>query len=323
MNERFPLIRKVHPRRRREMPVNENFPQNLVDKTFQSNAEYWKSVYRERSLTNIIHQYPQAAALHMVDALNLPKESNVLELGCGAGVLTVALARRKYIVTAIDRVRASLDLVHQRAIEVGLQKRIITSMGDMHTLEFKDQSFDLVLALGVIPWLHSPRAGMMEIMRVLKPGGYAIISVDNRWRMIHILDPRFNPLLLPIRETVQHLFETLKLRRPDLRASFPRMHSINEFDSLLTSIGLHKSAGQTHTFGPFTLMNKRIFSDSIGKIFHHVFQSMADRNVPGIRSAGSQYQVLAQKPEPIRQQDPAAAKDFPATDFAKTESYIL
>jgi 2-polyprenyl-3-methyl-5-hydroxy-6-metoxy-1,4-benzoquinol methylase len=303
------------------MPADEHRSQNLIEPTSQSSAEYWDSVYRERDLNSIVDQYRQAAALHLVDALQLPKESHVLELGCGAGVLTIALARRKYIVSAIDRVRASLDLVHQRAINVGLQDRIITRAGDIHSLESEHQSFDLIIALGVLPWLKSPAAGMSDITRMLKPGGYAIMTVHNRWRINHFLDLRSNPLMSMIREAANNLLETLKLKKPDPGPSFPQMHSIKEFDSLITSMGLNKSAGRTIAFGPITLMNKRIFSDSTGKTIHRLFQRMAERNVPLIRSAGSQYLVLAQKPESVPHQNPVTAKVLAEPDLAKTESY--
>lgn len=301
MNQRVPLFRRVRRRLRRheEKPADKNLSHNLVDEHFQYNAEYWKSVYQQDNLNSSIDQNRQAAALHIVDELNLPKDSNVLEIGRGAKILAVALAERDYIVNAIGRVRASLDVVDHRAIEVGLQKRIITSIGDIHALGFKDQSFDLLIALEVISWLHSPRPAILEMLRVLKPGGYAIISVDNRWRLNHILDPRFTPMLSPIFKTVNYVSETLKLKKPAIRASFPKMHSIREFDTILDSIGLNKSAGLTLGFGPFTLMGKRIFPDSMGQMLHDFFQSIADRNVPGIRSTGSHYLVLAQKPGPV------------------------
>ena len=95
MNQRISLVEKTQPRVRRqvEMQVNRNLHQKLVDEYFQTNAEYWKSVYGERNLNSIIYQYRHAVALHIVDELNLPKESNVLEIGCGAGILTMALAQ--------------------------------------------------------------------------------------------------------------------------------------------------------------------------------------------------------------------------------------
>jgi len=269
----------------------------------------WKSVYQKYSLIKIIEQYPQRATLDIIDELNLPRGSHVLEIGRGARILAVALAQRDYIVNAIDRVRAALDLVDRCAIKVGLQERIITDIGDVHALDFRDESFDLVLALKVIPWLHSPGAALMEMLRVLKPGGYAIISVENRWRLNHILDPRFTPTLSAISETVNYIRERLKLKKPAVRASFPLRHSIKEFDKLLDSMGLNKSGGLTLGFGPFTLMGKRILPDPMGKKLHHFLQSMADRNVPGIRSTGSCYLVLVQKPVPVS--TPTFGRDEP------------
>ena len=313
MNQRVPLFRRVRLwlRRHEEKPGDKNVRHQIVDEHFQSNAELWKSVYQKHTLNRIIDQYPQRATLHIIAELNLPRGSHVLVIGSGARILAVVLAQRDYIVNAIDRLRAALDLIDHCAIEVGLQERIITSIGDVHALDFKDQSFDLVLALKVIPWLQSPRPALMEMLRVLKPGGYAIISVENRWRLNHILDPRFSPMLSAIFETVNYIGETLKLKKPAVRASFPLSHSIKEFETILDSIGLNKSGGLTLGFGPFTLMGKRILPNSMGKKLHHFFQSMADRNVPGIRSTGSRYLVLAQKPDPV-----------PRPKFGRDEPFI-
>jgi hypothetical protein len=138
---------------------------------------------------------------------------------------------------------------------------------------------------------------MTEIGRVLKCGGSVIMTVDNRWRLNRMLDPRFSPFLSPVREFIASVLEALALKRPDHRASFPKMYSIREFDALVQSLGLHPSDGQTLAFGPFTLMGKRVFPDAVGKMVHRILQSLADRNVPGIRAAGSHYLVVLQKPD--------------------------
>jgi len=72
------------------------------------------------------------------------------------------------------------------------------------------------------------------------------------------------------------------------------MYSVRAFDRQLQAVGLRKKRGVVLGFGPFTLFNKRLLPNSIGVRLHHRLQQRA-AGIPLIRSAGSQYVVLAQK----------------------------
>ncbi len=70
--------------------------------------------------------------------------------------MAAALARRGLVVYATDAVTAMLDLTRTRAAESGVSRLVEARKSDVHTLDFEDATFDLVIALGVIPWVHSP-----------------------------------------------------------------------------------------------------------------------------------------------------------------------
>jgi ubiquinone/menaquinone biosynthesis C-methylase UbiE len=275
--------------------LNAEMEQRGVDRYFDANASHWDEIYRKRDLDALVYQSRQAVALKLIDHLQLPPGSRILEIGCGAGTLTLSLARRGYFVRAVDRVGALLELIDRRAAQLGYDKRIATSIGDAHRLYFADNSFDLVVALGVIPWLHTPSEAVWEIARVLRPGGYAVVTADNRWRLTNFFDPRRNPVLAPVRRTVKKALETARLRHPSLPPRLPHLHSIGEIDGLLRGRGVGKIIGFTIGFGPFTFMGRRVLPDSVGTFIHRALQRLADEQMPGIRSAGAHYTVLAQK----------------------------
>ena len=270
--------------------------QTLVDAHFQAAAVYWKEIYERHDLLAVIHRERRAMVLELVDKLGLHPESHVLEIGCGAGVTTVALARRGYCVQAVDTVGPMLNLTRQLATETGVEDRVITSHGDVHDLAFPDNTFSLVLAIGLAPWLHSLNKAMQEIARVLKPGGSLIVTADNRWRLNHVLDPRLFPTLESARRQLRQAVEEFGLRKPTPRR--PRAHrcSTREFDKLLSAVGLQKEGGTTFGFGPFSLFGHRILPDSIGVKLHHRLQSLSDRGFPVFQSTGAQYMVVARKP---------------------------
>jgi len=229
----------------------------------------------------------------MVRKLAVSTERPVLEIGCGAGLTSVALAQSGYTVQAVDSVDAMINNTRKHAQEAGVGDRIITSIRDVHDLGFPDNSFDLILKIGVAPWLHSLDKAVQEVARVLRPGGYLITTADNWWRLNHWLDPRYFPPLGPVRKGFRGVLEKLSLRKPSVAAA--RLHSIREFDASLDAGSLQKVEGKTVGFGPFTFFGKKLFSDSTGMKLHQRLQGLADRGTPVIRSCGTHYIVLARK----------------------------
>src|SRR5262249_29799856 len=132
--------------------------QSVVDAYFEARASYWNDIYGRDDVISLIVQQRSEIALSLVDPLRLPPGSTVLEVGCGAGLMAVALARRGLRVYATDAATAMLDLARTRMAESAVSHLVEVRKSDVHALEFEDARFDLVIALGVIPWLHSPSA---------------------------------------------------------------------------------------------------------------------------------------------------------------------
>src|SRR5947208_520112 len=89
--------------------------QDLVDSYFRSRARVWKEIYEREDVDALIHQRRRSIVLRLIDNLGLPQESPILEVGCGAGLTTVALADRGHAVHAIDSVQETDDTEYQRA----------------------------------------------------------------------------------------------------------------------------------------------------------------------------------------------------------------
>jgi hypothetical protein len=153
----------------------------------------------------------------------------------------------------------------------------------------------LVLAIGVIPWLESPSNAISEMARVSKPGGYVILSSDNRARLNHLVDPRWNPALGPLKGFLKGVLERTGFRR--LRSDFPEnyLHSTSYIDRLIFHNRLEKVKGATLGFGPFSFLGRTVLPSSVEIGLHHRLQALANRGVAGISSAGTQYIVLARK----------------------------
>lgn len=270
--------------------------QASVNRYFDLESSYWQEVYASSDVQGEVYRDRTVTVLDWIDALPPQPNPRVLEIGCGAGFLSAALAQRHYSVEAIDASSAMVELAQQRAAESGLETSISVSHGDVNALTYEDGTFDIVIAIGVIPWIDAPALAIREMARVVKPGGYVIVTADNRARLTHLLDPRLNPILRPLKHKVRDLLRSSGIYNPtksDVRASF---HSRRFVDDAVTAAGLAKTRHTTIGFGPFTLFGRTLVHEPAGTTIHRRLQNLADRDVPIIRTTGAQYLVLCSRP---------------------------
>jgi ubiquinone/menaquinone biosynthesis C-methylase UbiE len=100
----------------------------------------------------------------------------VLDLGCGAGHVSFAVAPGAQSVVAYDIAEPMLATVAGAARERGLDN-IRTQQGPAEKLPFADASFDWVLSRMSAHHWHGVPAALAEVRRVLKPGG-RVLFVD-------------------------------------------------------------------------------------------------------------------------------------------------
>ncbi|HYL44322.1 MAG TPA: methyltransferase domain-containing protein [Ktedonobacteraceae bacterium] len=273
--------------------ANDNLQeQENVNAYFQSRLSKWNNIYASDCPRGEIYRARQATVLDWIDGLALEPGSRMFEVGCGAGFLSIALAQRGFRLNAIDSVEAMVELANQHAVDAQITNLLSLDLGDVNSLAIEDNAFDLVVALGVIPWLERPELAMQEIARVTRPGGYVILTTDNWAGLISFLDPVHNPLLKPLKQGLNKVLRSVGLH---YRVPIVTSQSCRDMDKTLASFKLDKVRGKTLGFGPFTLFNRTIVPKSIGKWLHIRLQRLADRNIPGFRSTGKHYIVLTRK----------------------------
>ena len=270
--------------------------QEVVNAYFQSQSLFWKNIYTSGGVYAEIHRNRLATAIDWIDSLALAPNSKVLDIGCGAGLMSLALAQRGFRVHAIDSVEAMVEQARRHAMESGIAKLLTVNIGDVYALASEDEAFDLVVALGVIPWLERPELAIQEMARVTRPGGYVILTADNRARLTNLLDPWLNPMLTPLKRQVKNALVQMGLHRQSVEDTGATCHSRCFIDEALTRVALVKTKSITLGFGPFSLFRHTIVPEPFGTALHYRLQQLADRNALGFRSTGAHYIVLAQKP---------------------------
>jgi ubiquinone/menaquinone biosynthesis C-methylase UbiE len=266
--------------------------QEQANAYFQARSLHWKDLYSIVGVQAEIIRDRHSAVLNWIDSLDLTPGSQVAEIGCGAGFMAIALAQRDFHVHAIDSAEAMIELARVHAAEAGLTGTLSCNVGDVYSLAFEDSSFDLVIAIGVVPWLELAALAIREMVRVTRPGGYVILTTANRVGLASLLDPMVGPLLRPLKLAVKHV-----LVRSGLRPRSPNMvfHGNRSIDRTLKRMGLVKMKGMTRGFG-FSFFRHSVLPEPLPTKLNHKMQHLADRGVFGFRSTGMAYFVLARKP---------------------------
>jgi ubiquinone/menaquinone biosynthesis C-methylase UbiE len=134
---------------------------------------------------DIATAYDQSLPAHVVEhylskrtrfVLEHCPRGQLLDVGCGTGLLATRLARAGYDVTGVDASEGMLEVLRARAPEVdGVQ-------GSGTALPFADDTFDLVLSVAVMHHIAEPgqvRRALAEMVRVAKPWGRILVWDHN------------------------------------------------------------------------------------------------------------------------------------------------
>src|SRR5207248_10936484 len=117
-----------------------------------------------------------------LELLGLSAGERVLDIGCGSGVVTRAIARRVAPdghVIGFDSSPALLDIARQYAKDAGLDKLIELRAGDCRELPFAAGAFDVAFAATVLAHVPQAERAIGEMVRVTRSGGrVAVFDFD-------------------------------------------------------------------------------------------------------------------------------------------------
>jgi ArsR family transcriptional regulator len=139
-----------------------------AEQVFERHADQWDKLAGDFAS----HLGRERAVAHL-----LPRELIVADLGCGTGYMADALVGRVRRVIAIDRSEAMLAAARERlrrAAKARPETEIELRRGSFEALPLADAECDAVLLGLVLHHLDDLEPALLEVRRVLKPGGTAV-----------------------------------------------------------------------------------------------------------------------------------------------------
>ncbi|MBN9565233.1 MAG: bifunctional 2-polyprenyl-6-hydroxyphenol methylase/3-demethylubiquinol 3-O-methyltransferase UbiG [Alphaproteobacteria bacterium] len=156
------------------MKTHTNVDVSELDK-FSKLASLW---WDEHGSMGMLHKINPIRFKFIADQVDVANKQ-VLDVGCGGGILTESLARAGANAMGIDLSSRPLEIAKLHAKEVGIKidyrLKNCEEMADTHA-----KKFDVVCCLEMLEHVPDPASTVKACAKLLKPGGYAFFSTINR-----------------------------------------------------------------------------------------------------------------------------------------------
>jgi SAM-dependent methyltransferase len=149
-------------------PLPQEMQQHTYSIMYEVEGKHWWFAGRRRIIESFVRRIcaELGPSLARGTALQAPR---ILDIGCGTGANLEILSQFGEA-EGVDVSPDALAFCRQRGLRNVRQ-------GEVEHLPYEDSSFDLATALDVVEHLDDDVAGLSEMRRVLRPGGYALLFV--------------------------------------------------------------------------------------------------------------------------------------------------
>ena len=157
-----------------DQPSNDNFRQSELDKFNQLAQRWWD----ENGPQKALHALNPARLGYVAGRAPLAG-ARVLDVGCGAGLLSEALAKAGAQVTAIDLAPDLIKVAKLHRLESGVEVDYRLQSAEALADEMPG-AFDAVTCMEMLEHVPDPAAILSACATLLKPGGRLFVSTLNR-----------------------------------------------------------------------------------------------------------------------------------------------
>jgi 2-polyprenyl-6-hydroxyphenyl methylase/3-demethylubiquinone-9 3-methyltransferase len=197
---------KCHP-----MKQNENVDTVEIRKFESQSHDWWNRKGDFKPLHDI-----NPIRVQYIDERASLFGKQVLDIGCGGGILSEAMAARGAIVTGLDRGEAPLNAARHHLIKSGLQVSYLQSTAEDFT-ETHAGRFDIVTCLEMLEHVPDPRSVIHACKTLVKPGGdvfFATLNRNPKSFLLAIVGAEYLMRLIPIgTHTYRRFIKPAEMRR--------------------------------------------------------------------------------------------------------------
>ncbi len=154
--------------------ASDNFSQAELDKFDELAQRWWDPDGPQKAL----HALNPARLGYVADRVDV-RDAEVLDVGCGAGLLSEALAKAGARVTAIDLAPNLLKVARLHGLESGVKVTYREIAVEALAAEMPG-AFDAVTCMEMLEHVPDPSAIVLACATLLKPGGRLFLSTLNR-----------------------------------------------------------------------------------------------------------------------------------------------
>jgi SAM-dependent methyltransferase len=175
-----------------------------MDHVHDRERAFWDARTAGTDAAELPPRSPDPFELSLLEALGPVEGLEVLELGCGAGDLSLELLRRGARLTVVDLSAPGVELTAERAARYRPGAELRTAVAPVEETGLEDEGFDRVVGKWILHHVDVTRAAG-EVHRLLRPGGHAAFF-ENQGR---------NPLLRFARRRAMHIPGVHQVGTPD------------------------------------------------------------------------------------------------------------
>lgn len=139
---------------------------------FDQHATYW---WDSKGPLRTLHDI-NSARLEFISHYVALNNLFVLDVGCGGGILSEAMARLNAQVTGIDAANEAIGVAQEHALSNKLTINYLCTPIE----EFEHSGFDVITCMEMLEHVHNPEVVLEHCARLLKPGGFLFLSTISR-----------------------------------------------------------------------------------------------------------------------------------------------
>ncbi len=173
-------------------PLGQAYYQERPDRIWYYYQRFWKAAYESAAHSRLCERVfgrdlcqdgmvDMAALEDLLAQLDPKPGHHLLDLGCGAGVITEYISDLTGVrMTGLDNAEPAVNVANERTADK--RSRLTFMTGDLNALDLPAQSFDAAISLDSLYWAADLADTMSQVVRAIKPGGQiGIFMMQGPW----------------------------------------------------------------------------------------------------------------------------------------------